>query len=64
MKPRPAARTSHASCIDCTLQNKMYVYGGSGINIGSENMSDLWELSLNTFEFEEVRQSQSKNQAT
>lgn len=53
---KPAARMSHAACLDADFQDRIYIFGGSGINIGSENMEDLWEFSLSTFQFKEVRQ--------
>ena len=46
---KPAARMSHAACLDADFQDRIYMFGGSGINIGSENMEDLWEFSLSTF---------------
>ena len=49
----PSARMSHAACID---QGRMYIHGGSGLNIGSENLDDLWELNLTSLTFTEVRQ--------
>ena len=58
---RPSARMSHAVSVDGVFTNKMYLFGGSGFDVGQQNMNDLWVLDLEEFSFEEVRQSQSKN---
>ena len=49
---KPVVRMSHAACIDF---GRMYIHGGSGLNIGSENLDDLWELNLSNLNFTEVR---------
>jgi hypothetical protein len=36
---------SPAHCIDNDLQ-KLFIHGGTGLNIGNENLSDLWQLDL------------------
>ena len=54
---RPLPRMSHASCLDLDLcSNRVYLFGGSGINIGTENYNDLWEFDLLTLKFKEVNQ--------
>jgi len=46
------------------LDNRFYVFGGSGINIGSQNFNDLWLLKIegnNIFTFSEIKQYSSKS---
>ena len=52
---RPSPRMSHASCIDANF-SRVYFFGGSGLNIGSENYNDLWQFNLHTLKFMEVNQ--------
>ena len=32
--PYPKARFSHAACLDELFKDRMYIYGGSGIDVG------------------------------
>lgn len=57
---RPSPRMSHAYCVDSEFNTRLYLFGGSGLNIGSENYNDLWEFNLITFKFTEIRGSTSK----
>ena len=54
---------SHAWCVDSAFDTRLYLFGGSGLNIGSDNYADLWEFDLVTLKFQEVRSSSSKTAA-
>ena len=53
---QPTARMSHAACLDSLFDQKMYIFGGSGIEIGNQNYSDLWEFDCISKTFIEIRQ--------
>ena len=46
---------SHALALDSDFNDRAFIYGGSGVKIGQENLGDLWELNLKTYEFTEIR---------
>ena len=46
---------SPAACIDGDYQDRIYLFGGSGIDIGKDNLADLWEFNLSTLKFNEIR---------
>jgi len=50
--PRP--RTSHAACLDEDFNDKFYIFGGSGKNIGFENYNDLWYFDIGCNKFTEI----------
>ena len=47
---------SPAACLDGDYQDRIFLFGGSGIDIGKENLADLWEFNLSTLKFNEIRQ--------
>ena len=53
---RPVPRMSHAACLDSDNQDRIFIFGGSGLDIGKENYSDIWEFNPVTRKFNEIRQ--------
>jgi N-acetylneuraminic acid mutarotase len=51
----PKPRVSHAACLDEDFKDRMYIFGGSGKNFGSENFNDLWVFDFSTKKFREIQ---------
>eukprot|EP00347_Sterkiella_histriomuscorum_P009077 403342606 len=53
----PKPRSSHAVALDSDFKDRFYMFGGTGINLGQSNFSDLWVFDFRSQKFREISQS-------
>ena len=50
---------SHACCIDELFLDRMYIHGGTGVNVGNQNFDDLWSFEFKTRKFSKIYSAKS-----